>query len=220
MQRNPGPFRFGPRRFAQLRLGPLGFGDCARTLTIRESIRILLLLAVIPSTSLALSGGTYDLNWNTFDGGGKTFAAGGTYSLGGTMGQPDAGALQNGPHLLAGGFWQGLMSTSGVEPGLLPPPVLPSAPLAFRLYPAAPNPARLITRVAFDMPAAGPVRLAAYNLLGARVRTLVDQPVAAGHHLVSWNGLDESGNRVGSGVFYLRLESGSRRAQEKLIVLQ
>ena len=47
---------------------------------------------------------TYDLNWHTVDGGGYTWSSGGTYTLGGTMGQPDAGRTncfiyESGPHL-------------------------------------------------------------------------------------------------------------------------
>ena len=49
----------------------------------------------------------YDLSWYTIDGGGATFSTGGSYSLGGTIGQPDAGALSGGPYTLNGGFWGG-----------------------------------------------------------------------------------------------------------------
>ncbi len=54
----------------------------------------------------AQSGGPYDLSWWTIDGGGVTFATGGVYNLGGTIGQPDASnALAGGPYSLTGGFW-------------------------------------------------------------------------------------------------------------------
>ena len=67
-------------------------------------IPALLLLA---GSSLAQSGGGYDLTWNTVDGGGGTFSTGGGYRLGGTAGQPDAGMLSGGPYTLGGGFWGG-----------------------------------------------------------------------------------------------------------------
>ncbi len=53
----------------------------------------------------AQSGGGYDLTWSTVDSGGVMFSAGGGYSLGGTVGQPDAGVLSGGGYTLAGGFW-------------------------------------------------------------------------------------------------------------------
>ena len=42
---------------------------------------------------LAQTGGPYDLTWSTADGGGYTFSSGGNYTLGGTIGQPDAGTM-------------------------------------------------------------------------------------------------------------------------------
>jgi hypothetical protein len=49
----------------------------------------------------------YDLSWHTIDGGGHTWSAGGSYTLGGTAGQPDAGNLDGGTYTLSGGFWPG-----------------------------------------------------------------------------------------------------------------
>jgi len=62
---------------------------------------------LICSSVLAQSGGGYDLTWNTADGGGHMFSTGGSYSLGGTVGQADAGVLSGGSYTLVGGFWGG-----------------------------------------------------------------------------------------------------------------
>jgi hypothetical protein len=62
-----------------------------------------LLLVGVPV--LAQTGGPYDLSWSTVDGGGR-YSAGGGYWLGGTVGQPDAGApMTGGSFELTGGFW-------------------------------------------------------------------------------------------------------------------
>jgi hypothetical protein len=53
----------------------------------------------------AQSGGTYDLTWNSIDGGGGMFSAGGAYTLGETIGQADAGTMSGGSYTLNGGFW-------------------------------------------------------------------------------------------------------------------
>lgn len=71
---------------------------------------IFLGLAALPllaSIALAQSGNGYDLTWNTVDGGGYTFSSGEGYTLGGTVGQPDAGLLTGGDYTLGGGFWSG-----------------------------------------------------------------------------------------------------------------
>ena len=83
-----------------------------RRAAISLAFAALLLLAFVAlhqtqDVALAQSGGDYDLTWNTVDGGGATFSTGGDYSLGGTIGQPDAGLLTGGDYTLAGGFWGG-----------------------------------------------------------------------------------------------------------------
>ncbi|MGB9724287.1 MAG: hypothetical protein ACP5OO_11425 [Chloroflexia bacterium] len=81
---------------------------------VRYLMGLLLALAVLaPALVLAQSGDGYDLTWNTVDGGGYTWSEGGGYSLGGTAGQPDAGALSGGDYALRGGFWAG-----GVVPAM------------------------------------------------------------------------------------------------------
>jgi hypothetical protein len=72
-------------------------------------LRILFLAALLflPALVLAQSGGGYDLTWNTIDGGGYTWSVGSGYTLGGTIGQADAGVLTGGGYTLGGGFWRG-----------------------------------------------------------------------------------------------------------------
>ncbi len=67
-------------------------------------LEILLVLAVVPH-ALSQTGGVYNLSWNTTDGGGITFATGGAYQLGGTIGQHDAGASSGGVNSLTSGYW-------------------------------------------------------------------------------------------------------------------
>ncbi|GIV10453.1 MAG: hypothetical protein KatS3mg019_2544 [Fimbriimonadales bacterium] len=70
--------------------------------TMLMSLMTTLLFAV----ASAQSGGGYDLSWWTIDGGGITFATGGVYNLGSTIGQPDASnVLTGGTYALTGGFW-------------------------------------------------------------------------------------------------------------------
>ena len=67
----------------------------------------LLVLAVLccAADALGQTGGGYDLTWNTIDGGGSTFLSGGTYSIGSTIGQPDAGNHAMDAFTSTGGFW-------------------------------------------------------------------------------------------------------------------
>jgi hypothetical protein len=74
-------------------------------------VMALLVLAVLTAwaaTALAQSPEqNYDLSWFTVDGGGYTWSTGGSYSLGGTIGQYDAGLYEGGSYTLGGGFWEG-----------------------------------------------------------------------------------------------------------------
>jgi hypothetical protein len=53
-------------------------------------------------------GPGFDLDWHTIDGGGATYLTGGTFELGATAGQPDAGVMTGGTFVLGGGFWHGV----------------------------------------------------------------------------------------------------------------
>jgi hypothetical protein len=86
---------------------------------MRAFAAILVLLVLTPllllaSVARAQSGSGYDLTWSTIDGGGTTWSEGGGYSLGGTIGQPDAGVLSGGGYTLAGGFWGGAAARYGI----------------------------------------------------------------------------------------------------------
>jgi len=74
----------------------------------------LIALITLLASGLALANGLdYTLPWWTADGGGGT-SSGGSYTLSGTIGQPDAGLLQGGEYTLGGGFWGGgILTTPG-----------------------------------------------------------------------------------------------------------
>ena len=71
-----------------------------------------------------------------------------------------------------------------------------------------PNPFNASTVIPFRLGAAGRVRIDIYNLLGQRVRRLLDEARAPGLHKVSWSGADDRGSPVSSGVYFLRLTAG------------
>lgn len=73
------------------------------------SLLAMAVLLLLTTVALAQTGDGYDLSWWTVDGGGYTFSASadGVYTLGGTIGQPDAGVMSDsgGRYVLTGGFW-------------------------------------------------------------------------------------------------------------------
>ena len=75
----------------------------------------LTVVTVIARAGVAQTGGAYDLRRNTIDGGGATFSSGGSYQVGGTIGQPDAGTLSGGVFTLGGGHAHHTATAKGVE---------------------------------------------------------------------------------------------------------
>ena len=79
-------------------------------------------------------------------------------------------------------------------------------PDAGHLAPAFPNPFNHTVQVPFNLNAASHVRLVVYDGLGQRVHRLLTKAMPAGSHTVSWDGRDETGRRVGTGRYQLRME--------------
>jgi hypothetical protein len=71
-----------------------------------RTLLIGVMMSLLLGSALAQSGGGFELSWWTIDGGGITFATGGSFNLGSTLGQPDAcNPLTGGAFSLTGGFW-------------------------------------------------------------------------------------------------------------------
>ena len=97
----------------------------------------------------------------------------------------------------------------------------PAIPARFALHRSMPNPLRSGAEIAYDVPAdGGEVRLTVYDVAGRRVRMLVDGPQTAGRKSATWDGRDDRGNAVGSGVYYCRLEAPGCEQSIKITVLR
>ena len=82
-----------------------------------------------------------------------------------------------------------------------------------------PNPFNPRTDIRFDLPSAGPVELAVFTVAGRRIRTLVAGELSAGHHSITWDGRDENGEAVPSGIYLYRVVSESGRATNKMTLI-
>ena len=94
--------------------------------------------------------------------------------------------------------------------------VVPPAPRTLSLAPPSPNPARGSARFAFQLPAGEQrVELTVYDVGGRMTRRQVLGPLEAGDHSWIWNGYDDSGQRVGSGVYFAQLRVGGHTLTRK-----
>jgi hypothetical protein len=85
---------------------------------------------------------------------------------------------------------------------------------------AVPNPMTDATQLRFELARRGPARLAVFDLRGRHVCTVVDGVLDAGPHAVTWNGRAESGSRLGSGIYWVRLDAGGASFTKRVVLLE
>ncbi len=88
-----------------------------------------------------------------------------------------------------------------------------------QLYQNYPNPFNPATTITYFLPQQLAVELTVFNLLGEKVKTLVQRVQARGSHSVKWDGRNENGLSVGSGVYFYQLKSGSQILTGKMMLL-
>lgn len=93
-------------------------------------------------------------------------------------------------------------------------------PLRFALAQNYPNPFNPSTTIEFNIPNASFVSLKVYDAAGKEIRTLVNTNKSAGLNTVVWNGKNNSGRSVASGMFFYRLSAGKNVAVNKMILLK
>jgi len=88
----------------------------------------------------------------------------------------------------------------------------------FNLGDAYPNPFNPETEISFSLPERAEVSLVIYNVLGEKVKTLVNGEMSAGTHTVSWKSTNEAGNIVASGIYFYNLTAGDFTATKKMVL--
>lgn len=91
---------------------------------------------------------------------------------------------------------------------------------SFELWQNYPNPFNPSTTIHFSLQKAGLITLNVYSITGQRVATLVNRHLSEGKHSVVWNGTDEHGQPVGSGIYLYELVSGDERLVRKMILVK
>jgi hypothetical protein len=93
-------------------------------------------------------------------------------------------------------------------------------PITFDLQQNYPNPFNPTTTIKYQLPKKADVKIVIYNMLGQVVRKVVDRSVDAGYHEVVWDGLNESGSRVATGVYIYRMETDKFVKAHKMIMMK
>jgi hypothetical protein len=93
-------------------------------------------------------------------------------------------------------------------------------PLTFTVEQNRPNPFNPRTAIRFGLPSNGVVDVSVFDATGRKVRSLLDAEREAGYHTVVWDGRDDNGHAVGSGIYYYTVKAGENSASNKMLLLK
>lgn len=93
-------------------------------------------------------------------------------------------------------------------------------PGVFSLNQNYPNPFNPATRIEYTLKKSGEVELVVYNISGQRIRTLVAAHQSPGEHAVEWDGRDEAGQAVASGIYFYQLSVGASHSTRKMMLVK
>lgn len=186
-----------------------------RTVPIRLSLVAVLAMGLAPAAA-----GAVTLTKPTFSGG-AVGVSGGSYRLAGTVGEAGVvGRTAGGSFILGQGFWRpGLGYVSAVAPDPQDP-AADGAVFANALAPNHPNPFSGGTRLAFSVARTSDVSLEIFDLAGRRVRHLIATALPAGRHDAHWDGRDDRGAPVASGLYHARLAIGDWSATKRMLMVR
>jgi len=93
-------------------------------------------------------------------------------------------------------------------------------PFNFELFQNYPNPFNPETAIKYDVPQNGRVEVVVFNILGQRIRTLVNEIKPPGFYHIKWDGTSDLGLQMTSGVYFYRLKAGEFTQTRKMLLLQ
>ena len=98
--------------------------------------------------------------------------------------------------------------------------ILEAIPAKYSLSQNYPNPFNPTTKIDFSLPRSDDVTVTIYNLMGQQIKVLMNSNLEYGYHTVTWNGLDQLGRQVASGVYFSELRTRNFRKTKKMLLLK
>ena len=95
-----------------------------------------------------------------------------------------------------------------------------SRPTEFALSQNYPNPFNPETYIEFELARASHVKIDVFNIVGQKVRTLVDEDMPPGRYVADWDSKDEQGNSVSSGIYFYRMEADDFSDMKKMLLVK
>ena len=117
-------------------------------------------------------------------------------------------------HLEVNAYWVNTAAGVDVDPDES------MIPKKFALYDNFPNPFNPTTQIAVDLPEAASTKITVWNIMGQKVATLHSGDLSAGHHVVNFDGRDQNGKQLTSGMYFYRVTAGKYNAIKKMTLLK
>ena len=95
-----------------------------------------------------------------------------------------------------------------------------AGPTSFAIYPNYPNPFNLSTIIDFDVPKRSHVTITIFNMLGQKVKEMVNKEYAAGNYKIMWDGRNGENEQVSSGLYFYTITAGDFIGSRKMILLK
>ena len=157
---------------------------------------------------------TYQLRSSVLGAAGSS-TTGGEYNSKGTLGQSMAmGTCGSSDDTLYAGFWKSYLMMIRTSVSETP------EPLVNRLYQNFPNPFNPTTTIKYSLAKASPVQITIYNVAGQVVKLLVNEHKPKGRYNALWNGINDRGEMVSSGVYFYLLRIGAFTDVKKMVILK
>lgn len=186
-----------------------------------QRLKILLIVLVLVWCVFSMGQSTspdYDVLRQVLDGGGAMWLSTANYKLSSSLGQSISGVQVGATKTLYTGFWcPWVLEMTPVE---WEEADYTRRPTDFGLRQNYPNPFNPATVIEYDLPKACEVKIEIYNVLGQRVRTLVHEMQEPAYKKIFWDGRDDGGNEISSGVYFYRLEAGTFVECRKMTLLK
>jgi len=97
-------------------------------------------------------------------------------------------------------------------------PLPPVVPMVTKLYNAFPNPFNPNTNIRYSLKEVGKVKIEIYNMKGQKIKTFNQEHNSPGYYQVSWDGRDENGRSVASGIYLYRLTTANYTSAKKMVL--
>jgi hypothetical protein len=181
---------------------------------MKSRVFVFTLVVTVLVFSLGFAAGE-KIAWWSVNAGGNIYSSSTNYRSCGSVTQSVAGEVAGDSHRAYVGFWTPWLSSTDVEQE-----EEMAVPLEFSLSQNYPNPFNPQTVIEYNLRKESHVKITVYNVLGQKVRILRDEIEEGGHKRVVWDGRDDSGNEVTSGIYFYKIVAGDFAKAKKMIMVK